>query len=167
MSFLQYSITDARLPRNMQLCFRFAVYQILDLISGGNNFLIFLRRYEVFSQIRKHEAESGHIRDGVLEPGFWAFAPQLLHSAVSSSGWSRISRWKVGSHSSAKVKTVQESVIGISCRLLLTPQRSMRVMSEKVPSQHSEFILLGILPGCEENNWDLWVLWMCTNILLS
>lgn len=143
----------------MQFCFRFAVHRIFDLIAGGE-------KYEVFSPILKHERESGHIRDGVFQPRLQARARQLLHSAVSSSGWSHISRLKVGSHSSTKVKTVQESVIGISCGLLLTPQRSVRVMSEKVPSQHSEFILLGMLPGCEENNWDLWVLWMCTNILL-
>lgn len=140
----------------MQFCFRFAAHQILDLIAGGRE------KYEVF-QILKHERESGHIRDGVFQPRLQACVCQLLHSAVSSSGWSHISRLKV---SSTKVKTVQESVIGISCGLLLTPQRSVRVMSEKVPSQHSEFILLGMLPGCEENNWDLWVLWMCTNILL-
>lgn len=83
-----------------------------------------------------------HISDCVFEQRLQVYVCQLLYSAVSSSGWSHISRLKVSSHSSSKVETVQESVIGISCGPLLTPQRSVRAAPEKASSQHSKVSLL-------------------------
>lgn len=94
---------------------------------------------------------------------------QLLQSAVSSSGWSHISRSKVGSHSSSKVKTVQESVIGISSGPFLTPQRSMRAVPESALSALSSHPAwnTALMLGKRLAIVSQLVLRMYTNILLS
>ena len=69
---------------------------------------------------------------------------------------------------STQTKMAQESGKGISSGLLLTLQRSMRAALGKCPISTSWSpapSLLEVLPYFigqhRENNWDLWVMWLC------